>query len=321
MLWRKCTEYRRRFAISGAQLRWIRSKCTLKVKQKNKNWNWNELICQLRHWAVRGVHLWTRRNQCTNGSQAFGVHLHEATERNPEEIAENASETPKVPVDCELPQRRVVEVSRHAKPSGFTRSQRNILYTGTCKHCPPHNSSSQLGSMDTDQRRISQRPSHVAALRNNPQWMAWEAECSTQQSQAVVRCWRPTDLARQHRLQRSAIAVPLSLWKELMDVIHATHIWSFLTFLHHGIEKVEGHLVWKLHKKMQRKNWSNMPPKLLACKGFLYKVVHKIGRLQKFRSNRSHEIEFYFLIAWTISKKFGTLVQHAPGYRPLPQIF
>ena len=62
-----------------------------------------------------------------------------------------------------------------------------------------------------------------------------------------------------------------------------------------------------------------MPPKLLACIGFLYKVVHKIGRLRKF--NRSREIEFNFLTAWTISMKFGTLVQHAPGYKTLPQIF
>ena len=36
-----------------------------------------------------------------------------------------------------------------------------------------------------------------------------------------------------------------------------------------------------------------MPPKLLACIGFLYKVVHKIGRLRKF--NRSREIEFNVL--------------------------
>ena len=56
-----------------------------------------------------------------------------------------------------------------------------------------------------------------------------------------------------------------------------------------------------------------MPPKLLACIGFLYKVVHKIGRLRKF--DRSREIEFNFLTAWTISMKFGTLVQHAPGYK------
>ena len=61
-----------------------------------------------------------------------------------------------------------------------------------------------------------------------------------------------------------------------------------------------------------------MPPKLLACIRFLYKVVHKIGRLRKF--NRSCEIEFNFLTAWTISMKFGTLVQHAPGYKRLPQI-
>ena len=56
-----------------------------------------------------------------------------------------------------------------------------------------------------------------------------------------------------------------------------------------------------------------MPPKLLACIGFLYKVVHKIGRLRKF--NRSREIEFNFFTAWAISMKFGTLVQHASGYK------
>ena len=79
----------------------------------------------------------------------------------------------------------------------------------------------------------------------------------------------------------------------------------FLNFLRHGIENVERHLVWKLHRKIQRKSWSNVLPKLLACIGFLYKVVHKIGRLRKF--NRSREIEFNFLTAWTISMN-GTLV-------------
>ena len=69
--------------------------------------------------------------------------------------------------------------------------------------------------------------------------------------------------------------------------------WSFLTFLHHGIEEVERHLLWKFFKKIRRKSWSNVPPKLLACIRFLYKVVHKIGRLRKF--NRSREIEFNFL--------------------------
>ena len=37
--------------------------------------------------------------------------------------------------------------------------------------------------------------------------------------------------------------------------------------------------------------------------GFLYKVVHKIGRLRKF--NRSREIEFNFLTAWTKGKGKG----------------
>ena len=114
---------------------------------------------------------------------------------------------------------------------------------------------------------------------------------------------------------RSALKIALSLKAGPLDL----SFWSFLTFLHHGIEKVERHLLLKFYKKIRRKSWSNMPPKLLACKGFLYKVVHKIGRLRKF--NRSREIEFNFLTAWTISMKFVTLIQHAPGYKTLPQIF
>ena len=49
--------------------------------------------------------------------------------------------------------------------------------------------------------------------------------------------------------------------------------WLFLTFLHHGIE-VERHILWtECHKEIQMKSWSNVPPKLLACIRFLYKVV------------------------------------------------
>ena len=66
------------------------------------------------------------------------------------------------------------------------------------------------------------------------------------------------------------------------------------TFLHNGIADVERHLLWKFHKNFQRKRWSNVPPKLLACIRFLYKVVHKNGRLRKF--NRSREIECNFLL-------------------------
>ena len=92
-----------------------------------------------------------------------------------------------------------------------------------------------------------------------------------------------------------------------------------LTFLHYGIEEVETHLRWKFHKKIQRKSWSNVPPKLLVCIGFLYKVVHKNGRLRKF--DRAREIEFNFFTLWTISMKCGTLVYHVPGYKKRPQIF
>ena len=62
--------------------------------------------------------------------------------------------------------------------------------------------------------------------------------------------------------------------------------WSFLTFLHHGIEEIERLLLWKFYKKIRRKSWSNVLPKLVACIGFLYKVVHKIGRLRKFNRSR-----------------------------------
>ena len=62
--------------------------------------------------------------------------------------------------------------------------------------------------------------------------------------------------------------------------------WSFLTFLHHGIEKIERLLLWKFYKKIRRKSWSNVLPKLVACIGFLYKVVHKIGCLRKFDRSR-----------------------------------
>ena len=93
----------------------------------------------------------------------------------------------------------------------------------------------------------------------------------------------------------------------------------FSLFLQHGREEVERHLLWKFYKKLRRKSSSNMPPKLLACIMFLYKVVHKIGRLRKF--NRSGEIEFNFLTAWANCIKFGTLVQHAPGYKILPHPF
>ena len=106
-------------------------------------------------------------------------------------------------------------------------------------------------------------------------------------------------------------------WKLRQDPLDLS-FWSFLTFLHHGIEKVERHLLWKFHKKIQTKSWSNVPPKLLACIGFLYKVVHKNGRLRKF--NRSREIEFNFLplgLSWNLAHLFIMFM----ATKRLPQIF
>ena len=90
-------------------------------------------------------------------------------------------------------------------------------------------------------------------------------------------------------------------------------------FLHHGIEEVERHLLWKFHEKIQRKSWSNAPPKLLVCLRFLWKVVHKIGRLRKF--NHAREIKFNFFTAWTIFMKLGTLVHHVHGYKSCLRFF
>ena len=63
-----------------------------------------------------------------------------------------------------------------------------------------------------------------------------------------------------------------------------------------------------LYKKFE--SWSNVPPKLLACIGFPYKVVHKIGHLRKF--NRSREIEFNFLplglSPWNLAHLFSMLL-------------
>ena len=93
----------------------------------------------------------------------------------------------------------------------------------------------------------------------------------------------------------------------------------FCLFLHHSIENIKRHLLCKFHKKIQRKTWSNVPPKLLACIRFLYKVVHKNGRLRKF--NRAREIQFNSFIAWTLFMKLGKLGHHVHGYKALPQNF
>ena len=70
---------------------------------------------------------------------------------------------------------------------------------------------------------------------------------------------------------------------------------NFRLFLHHGIEKVERHLLWKFHKKIQRKNWSNVPPKFLACLRFLHKVVHKTFVSENSIAPRRLNLIFYRL--------------------------
>ena len=59
----------------------------------------------------------------------------------------------------------------------------------------------------------------------------------------------------------------------------------FWLFLHHGIEEVQRHFLWKFKK--EKENLPNVPPRLLAFR------LLKNGRLRKF--NRAREIEFNFL--------------------------
>ena len=60
--------------------------------------------------------------------------------------------------------------------------------------------------------------------------------------------------------------------------------------------------------------------RLLACFRFLYKVVHKIGRLRKCNCARAREIELNFFIAWTMMK-LGTLVDHVHGSKGCLRFF
>ena len=114
---------------------------------------------------------------------------------------------------------------------------------------------------------------------------------------ALWRWFYPRSMKRDH-FQTLATGLPkLKTWLGTQRIKAGPPLdlsfWSFLTFLHHGIEESERHLLWKFHKKVQRKSWSNVPPKLLACIGFLYKVVHKNGRLRKFNHSREIELNFF----------------------------
>ena len=94
---------------------------------------------------------------------------------------------------------------------------------------------------------------------------------------------------------------------------------SKMTFLHHDIEDVERHLLGNVHKKIQRKNRSNVAPKLLACIGFLYKVVHKIGRLRKFNRARENAFNFNYRLDY-LYETWHTCSTCSHGYKTLPQI-
>ena len=73
-------------------------------------------------------------------------------------------------------------------------------------------------------------------------------------------------LDSKHNKQRKWQDPPPPPWFEVLVIFD---------FLHYRIEEVERHLLWKFHKKNQRKSWSNVPPKLLACIRFHTKLYTK----------------------------------------------
>ena len=93
---------------------------------------------------------------------------------------------------------------------------------------------------------------------------------------------------------------------------------SFLTFLHHGIADKERHLLWKFHKQIQRKSWSNAQPKFLAR-------LHKVSKESCTQNRTSPNVQWRsgdwinFFTVWTIYMKLGTLVHHVHGYKYWPQ--
>ena len=74
----------------------------------------------------------------------------------------------------------------------------------------------------------------------------------------------------------------------------------------------------KVYKKIRRKSWSDVPPKLLTCIRFLYKVVHKIGRLRNIARNAiatytkffffSFEPEWIFFFPAATCRQWGPMV-------------
>ena len=126
-----------------------------------------------------------------------------------------------------------------------------------------------------------------------------------------------------------SLLIPESWFEKLLETETWRHklmqdpldlsFWSFLTFLHNGIQKVERHFLWKFHKKNSKEKLVKCATEVARLHRVSYKVVHKIGRLRKF--NHAREIEFNFFTAWTIFMKLGTLIHHVHGYKMLPQIF
>ena len=96
----------------------------------------------------------------------------------------------------------------------------------------------------------------------------------------------------------------------------------FLTFLHHGIEEVERHLLVKISQENSKEKLVKLCHQSCSLAlDFYTKLYTKSAVSESSIAIALGGLNLPFFIAWTIFMKIGKLVHHVYGYKALPQIF
>ena len=112
----------------------------------------------------------------------------------------------------------------------------------------------------------------------------------------------PSHLKQCHAIIHSGPAqVLVSSW--MQDHPLDLSFWSFLTFLHHGIEKVERHLLWNFIKKFERKVGQMCHRSCLLTRSFYTKLYTKSAVSES--SIALGRLNLTFFTAWTNFMKLG----------------
>ena len=211
-------------------------------------------------------------------------------------------------------------LSFQARRSSATRSSTSDLTVLPYLRPSKHENCHQDAIKRNIKPKYQQQTIFLDTLRNSKKnWRVLASLCTKTAEMCFLKTF--TNFGRCYGNQGWAEVVEKVFVLQISSYKAGPFVWilAILTCLHHGIDEMERHLLWKFHNIIQRKSWSNEPPNLLACIRFLYKVVQNIGRLRKF--DRTQEIEFSFFTIRTVCMKFGTLVHHVDDYEVLPQIF